>query len=317
MESSMKRLLLLVMVVAAVVMVATGTAAAQDDADSDGETCVPLRSAATGTTRGEVQHDGNPRYYDVFVPESYDPTAQTPLVLSLHGLTSNPDQQAFITEWNEVAAANGFIVAYPRATGLITRWNASDIPGSPDVDDVGFIDTLVDELANMYCIDRDRVYVNGFSNGGGMTERLACEMSDEIAAIGTVAGAYAPLDTACALERPIPLMAFHGTGDPIVSYEGGESGNISLPPIPEWVESWADRLGCDAAYESLTPGDDVEGRRYTGCDGDAQMVFYTVDNGGHVWPGGRPIAGGLLGYLTDTIDASEAMWDFFQQYELP
>lgn len=265
----------------------------------------------------EMMFDGRTRHYRLFVPAGYDPQTPTPLVLNFHGFASNPPQQAAFSDLEDVATAETFIAVHPSGTGFPLRWNsgASFFEMGSGVDDVGFVRALVETLSAELCIDPARVYATGMSNGGGMSNRLACEAGDLIAAFGGVAGAYA-LETGCAPSRPVPFIAFHGTADPLVPYEGGTMQGMITPDIETWARDWAERDGCDLTPETFAPEDGVSGTRYTGCAGDVEVVLYTIDNGGHTWPGGPPLLSALLGE-THPIDATAITWAFFERFTLP
>lgn len=265
-----------------------------------------------------LQIDGQDRDYLVYVSTRYDPTQPTPLVFNLHGFASNPQQEMDASRMNIPAEIENFIAVYPQGTGFPLRWSAyltgrfASMNDHP-VDDVGFISALIDSLESEYCIDPARIYVTGLSNGGGMTHRLACELADRIAAIGTVAGAYPPLDMACNPSRPVPVIAFHGDADPIVPYLGSES---DFPPIQDWAAAWAARNGCDADPEVLPPSGSVTGIHYGSCDANADVILYTVGGGGHTWPGGNPFPEFIAGPTSEDIDATRVMWDFFTAHPM-
>lgn len=275
-----------------------------------------LAPAQTGLVQDQIVFDGRARAYWLYIPASYDPARPAPLVFSLHGFASNPQQQARFSGFDEIAAAEGFIAVYPQGTGAPLRWNAGirGLNSGSTVDDVAFISALLDHLTATLCVDPARVYMTGLSNGGGMSHRLACELADRVAAIGTVAGAYPhPDDETCAPARPVPVIAFHGTADPIVPYDG----TPALPPIESWAAAWASRNGCDPAPADLPASGAVTGVRYSGCDAGADVILYTVAGGGHTWPGGPALPAFITGSTSDDIDASRAMWDFFQAHTLP
>jgi polyhydroxybutyrate depolymerase len=271
-------------------------------------------------TNGEIASSGQDRAYLLFVPTTYDPAKPTPLVISLHGYAEWPAHEMQISHWNDLAQEYGFIVVYPEGTGFPRRWLASGqagASGDPLVD-VRFISDLIDELARQYNIDPSRVYANGLSNGGGMSYMLGCALSDRIAAIGSVSGAYLyPLDE-CSPSRPVPMIAFHGTADPIVPYLGGPSRQFDLPfpVIPEWVEARADLNGCDASPTELPASGEARGIQYSGCAEEADVVLYTIDGGGHSWPGGEPLPEWIVGHTTQDIDATRVMWEFFSRYSI-
>jgi polyhydroxybutyrate depolymerase len=216
-----------------------------------------------------------------------------------------------------VADEHGFLVVYPEGTGFPKRWNTSGVAGEDAADDVIFLSALIDALSQQFNVDPQRIYVNGLSNGGGMSNTLACLQPERIAAIGGVAGAYTEPTAGCNPPRPVPVIAFHGTDDRIVPYAGGAAGgpqNFVFPAVPDWAAAWSARNGCDATPESLPAQGEVSGVRYTNCTDGADVVFYTVDGGGHNWPGGGSLPEAIVGHITEDIDASAAMWEFFEQH---
>ena len=254
------------------------------------------------------------------MPPSYDPARPVPLVISIHGFAQWPAHLRSISRWNDLADQHGFIVAYPAGTGFPRRWRASDGASASANPDVTFITDLLDHLAGRYNIDPDRVYVNGFSNGGGMTTLLACRLAGRIAAAGSVAGAYVHPLAACQPERAVPLIAFHGTADPIVPYAGGAVRSFHLPAVPDWIGGWAALSGCDPAPAPLPTagaaggggvrGGVVNAVHYTGCRDGAEVTFYTLAGGGHAWPGSKPLPEFIVGHTPQEIDATELMWQF-------
>ncbi len=279
-----------------------------------------------GWSARSVPSGGRDRCYYLFVPSEYDPDVPVPLVLSFHGFLSNPESHALITGWHELAEQEGFLAVYPQATQFPHRWNAGADWGDQGIDDVQFTLDLIADLSSSAALDHSRIYVNGFSNGGGMTVALGCDAADQIAAMGTVAGAVVGIAD-CAPSRPVPLMAFHGTADPIVPYTGGDLPRhairkgatvIGVPNYfvgaQEWVTGWAEGNGCQPAPEIMPPQGDVRGKIYTGCDENADVILYTIEDGGHTWPGGWPIP--AVGKTSTDIDATEEMWRFFQTHRL-
>ena len=268
-------------------------------------------------TNGTLISSGEKRSYLLYVPESYDPSKPAPLVVTIHGFAQWPAHQMRTSRWNELADEYGFIVVYPSGTRFPKRWRTRSIPGSEldVVKDVTFISDLIDQLETEYNIDPSRIYVNGLSNGGGMSFLLACELSNRIAAVGTVAGAFSVSWELCKPSRPVPIMVFHGTGDRIVPFQGGSyRGGYALPSIPDWVETLAKRYGCtDEPGKIAAPGK-VSGVHYKGCSAD--VIFYTIRDGGHSWPGGRPIPAWIVGATNMDIDATRLLWEFFQQHPL-
>ena len=267
-------------------------------------------------TNGELIVAGERRTYLLYVPQNYDPATPTPLVISIHGYAEWPAHQAKTSRWNELADEVGFIVVYPSGTGFPRRWTAFGARTTDEgatTGDIAFIEALIDRLAADYTIDPDRIYVNGLSNGGGMSFALACGLSDRIAAFGSVAGAHLLPWEACRPTRPVPAILFHGTADPIVPYAGGPSRAFDLPfpNVPAWADELARRNGCSGPPRDLPAGGAVSGIAYQDCTAD--VTFYTIAGGGHSWPGGVPLPKAIVGTTTQDIDATRVMWAFFEQ----
>ncbi len=271
-------------------------------------------------TNGEIESLGQKRTYLLYVPETYKADTPTPLVISLHGFAEWPAHQMEISHWNKLADQYGFIVVYPSGTGLPLRWQVNSQAGMPSepMADVVFISNLIDALEQEYNIDKARIYANGLSNGGGMSYLLACKLADRITAIGSVSGAYLyPLDE-CRPSRPVPMIAFHGTGDTVVPYHGGPSAsfNLPFPAVPDWIQERASQNGCDEQPVELPASGIVSGISYTHCDQNAEVVFYTIPGGGHAWPGGEALPEIIVGYTTQDIDATQVMCEFFMRYSM-
>ena len=271
-------------------------------------------------TNGQIISSGEKRKYLFYVPESYDPTVPTPLVFNIHGFAQWPANQMKVSGWNELADQFGFIVVYPSGTGFPLRWRVSEDPENPGgpQKEVAFFSDLIDKLEDEYNIDSSRIYANGLSNGGGMTLQLACNLSDRIAAIGGVAGAYLFDFEECLPEHLVPAIFFHGKEDQIVPFGGGPSERYSLPfpNIPEFVHSYAQKNECDPDPYTVLETTNVSGIRYSDCREDANVVFYTIADGGHTWPGGSPLPEWITGKTSQEIDATRLMWEFFEGYTI-
>jgi polyhydroxybutyrate depolymerase len=269
-------------------------------------------------TNGAIISAGEKRTYLLYVPQGYDPSRPTPLVITLHGFVQWPAHQLRISRWNDLADEYGFIVVYPGGTRFPKRWRTGAVPDrkqDPSAD-IQFISDLIDKLAADYNVDPKRIYANGLSNGGGMTFLLACALADRIAAVGIVAGALPTTWENYHPSRPVPVMMFHGTADPIVPYNGGKfRRGGTLPVIPEWAAALAQRNGCTEAPKSIDSHGAVSGIEYSGCGNE--VIFYTIQGGGHSWPGGNPIPSWIVGQTNMDIDATRTFWEFFQKHPLP
>jgi polyhydroxybutyrate depolymerase len=236
----------------------------------------------------------------------------------MHGAGGWPTQQMNLSEWNRLAETERFIVVYPSGieAGGPRVWHVGGEPGLTR--DVRFISELIDKLETDYNIDPARIYANGFSNGGGMAFVLSCTLSDRIAAFGMVAAAQTLEWDWCTDRSPAPMIAFHGTADPEIPYNGGSSWMApdTFPNVLAWTRSWSQRNRCarNPVDSAVAPG--VTRRGYSSCAGDAAVVLYTIAGGGHTWPGGERMPEWFVGRTSRSIDATSVMWAFFRAHSL-
>ena len=274
-----------------------------------------VANRATGT----LVSAGLEREYILYVPPSYNPSRPAPLVISMHGAGNWPAFQMRATRWNEVADEHGFLVVYPGGQGATIKTFHLQGRATPSrMPDVVFISELIDYLSTSYNIDKRAIYANGLSNGGGATFVLACTLAHRIAAFGVVGAAVTiPMDW-CTNTRPAPLIAFHGTADRQTPYGGGKVwiAPRPFPDIPQWTAQWAAKNDCSPIAVDTTIAADVRRREYRGCADNADVVFYTIEGGGHTWPGGPPFPEWLLGKTTQNLDATREMWAFFSRHRL-
>jgi polyhydroxybutyrate depolymerase len=274
----------------------------------------------SGAIAGTLASSGENREYLLYVPKSYDRAKPTPLVISLHTSMSWPTSAMNISRWNQVADEQGFIVVYPAGTGHGPKsWEMTGSETPSRMPDVIFISDLIDKLEASYNIDKTRIYANGMSNGGGMAFVLSCTLSDRVAAIGMVSAGLDPDWNWCKDHRPVPVIAFHGTADPICPYDGGPSklAGGSFPSIRGFIANWSRRNECRPHPIESSVAADVTRLEYTNCAEDAGVVLYTIKGEGHQWPGGKPIvAKWLVGPYSHGIDATRQMWAFFGEHQL-
>ena len=271
--------------------------------------------AALDRTSDVISSGGVERDYLIHVPESYDPGSPAPLVMSFHAAAMWPASQRKTSGWNDVADRFGFIVVYPGGAGRPRVWQPT-VEGARR--DARFVSDLLDSLQDRYSIDASRVYANGLSNGGHMAFVLSCELEDRITAVGTVAGAHQLPWSWCQGSRSVPLIAFHGTADPLVPYDGGPSSIAAdpFPSAPGFAAAWARRNGCAMEPTTHEVATDVVRVGYSDCADNGDVVFYSLVGGGHTWPGGTTALGWLVGRTTTSVDASAVMWDFFTRHHL-
>lgn len=256
----------------------------------------------------EVPHSTGLRTALLHVPPGLDPNTPAPLIFNFHGFTmTGAGEQAF-SRMDTLSDAEGVIVVYP--DGLANSWNAGACCGdsaTKGVDDVGFVRALHAHLATQVCYDPRRVYSTGMSNGGFLTNRLACEAADLFAAFGPVSSVNG-MET-CEPSRPVPVIAFNGTDDILVAYDG-----LLYISVPESFAAWGARNGCVGEPEPGKVNGDGHCATFTDCAGGVQVTQCTLEGMGHCWPGNPACLYGTPG--TD-LDANAEMWAFFSQYSLP
>jgi len=268
---------------------------------------------AHGTTSATLTVNGLERTYLVHLPSNYDGKTALPLVLVLHGATESAESVERLSAMSEKADKEKFIAVYPRGTGTLPTWNSGACCAyamREKIDDVGFFRALLDKLQKDYSIDAKRIYATGISNGGMMSYRLACEMSDKFAAISPVEGAQ---DNACTPAEPVSVIIFHGTADHLVPFNGGSTpyqmgSKRSDTPVVETIAFWLKQDGCStqAKHEEAK---EVHIDKYSNCKDGSAVELYAVQGGHHMWPGVR-ISG-------NSVAATDLMWAFFAAHPKP
>ena len=270
---------------------------------------------AKSQTIKHIEHDSQQRAYMEFVPSTYTGSEPVPLVLALHGLgdTITNFQAVGFQALGEI---DNFITVYPQGmnVGLGAAWNAGillygTINLNGTVDDIGFINLLLDTLISQYNIDQTKIYAAGFSNGGFMVNRFACELSNRFTALAAAAGTRGNLITACNPWRAIPYCHFHGNEDPTVPYTGNTFG-MDAPDLVEW---WTIFNQCDntpnvTSFPDNAPGDSITVTLFefpNGRDGTT-VEFYLADNGGHQW----------LYEPVNDVTYTRLMWEFFKKFSM-
>jgi polyhydroxybutyrate depolymerase len=333
-----------VLVVAVLAVAMTGGAAPAVSASPDryGAPGRCQRPDVSGDTTVDVRYAGVTYPVLAYVPDGA-PDRRLPLVLNLHGSSSNGPVQMAISGLRAVADAERFVVAAPNGAIPLApqsppdpagswAWNVPGVPTTagtfppPDArDDVGYLARVADVLAARLCTDPRRTYAAGYSGGGRMASALACRIAERIAAIAPVAGLRAgrpdPDDVTvpevedCRPTRPVPVVTFHGQEDLVNPYPG--NGDLRWGyAVPLAVQTWARLDECRRGPDARRISEHVTLLRYGRCDARAVVALYRVSNGGHTWPGSTvPVPG--LGTVTQEINASRIMWDFFEDYRVP
>jgi polyhydroxybutyrate depolymerase len=286
---------------------------------------VPLLFALLVVAGAENHHsvsiNGVERTWRLFVPDQYEQGVALPLLIDFHGTGSTPERQSQLSEFEVLAAREGFLVASPAAEfsmdgdGRLT-WNVDRIAGG--VDDVEFIRKLIAATTSQYSVDLKRIYATGFSGGGRMSSRLGCDLSESIAAIGPVAGIRYPED--CNPVRPVPVITFHGKNDMVNHYtHQQDSSDYWRMGVEDALRGWVTRNACIENYVADPVSATVSRLSYRGCKDGADIVFYRSENAGHTWPG-SPAAKALqdygLGITNSEIPATVLIWNFFESHPL-
>ena len=272
------------------------------------------KEALGGNYDWKIMSGGKERIVRVHVPKGYDRTKPVPVVLNFHGYSSNATEQNILAGMADKADSAGFIAVHPEGIGITQSWNAGACCGeaaSSAIDDIGFVGKIIDEVSSKACVDSHRVFATGMSNGGFLSHRIACELSNRVAAVAPVAGVLGV--PTCNPTRPVPVFQFHGTLDGLVSYTGNPG--MGFPSVKQTMSGWATRNGCSQTARETSKKGEVTCVTYDNCKGGAEVSLCTVANGGHTWPGGTPVPS--LGHTTNDIVATDAMWDFFVKHPLP
>lgn len=265
------------------------------------------KAGPTGEQQRELVSSGLMRTFCLTVPSGYDGSKPVPLVLDFHGVLSNAAEEEPRSRLGEVGEANGFIVATP--DGYHQSWNAESCCSDAQaqhIDDLQFARDMVADIEADYCIDASRIYAAGYSNGGLFAFFLACRAADLVAAIASVEAA-SPSGASCQPSRPVPVLAFNGTADPIVPYA------VSGPTIAEWRQLDA----CSSSSAITYHNGDSSCETWSECADDTAVELCTIQGGGHVWPGGGGSFPPYLGKVTTDLTGAEESWRFFAAHPKP
>ena len=282
---------------------------------------VPSHLEAAGTQLRCLRVDGRARTYLVHAPATLRTDTPAPMVMVLHGHGGTASKAMRMSRMNAKADEAGFLAVYPNGTSWANTpwrsWNAGSCCGygkAKGMDDVTFLRKVIEDLERTFPIDEARIYVTGVSNGGMMAYRAACELSEYLAAIAPVAGALGV--AACQPSQPVSVIIFHGTEDRYVPYAGGRSSvtmdNRVDPPVAATAKFWAEQDHCAAGTQQQVQGRVVHAW-FPDCAQGSAVELYTIQGGGHAWPGGRR-AWPFGDRPTRELSATDIMWEFFASH---
>ncbi|MBU4318590.1 MAG: hypothetical protein KKF30_15135 [Proteobacteria bacterium] len=279
-----------------------------------------------------VTVDGVERKYILHAPDGSGQSSPLPVVFMFHGGGGTARGAIHETAWIAKADEYSFLVVFPEGmppfpslpssfSSNPQRWNDGSGRFNLDIDDVGFVKKILEELEADFSIDQGRIFATGFSNGASMAFRVGVELSDTFAAIAPVAGAL--WLEGFTLAEPVSLIYITGTEDTLNPLKGGQpklvSGEIineqEKPPVQEHMDKWSAVLGCDQTPVGLEIIEGIVGETYVNCMDPADVVFYRIEGMGHTWPGGTSLLPeSMVGKTSDIMDATQTIWEFFQDH---
>lgn len=277
----------------------------------------PCSGHSPGDTVISITSGGQKRSFIVHIPPSSDQKA-LPVVITYHGYDNTASKMAAYTDMGTEADAENFVVVFPQgafdnANPPKPSWNAGIGVAGPTgtTDDVQFTRDIISYLQKNYCVDAHRIYATGYSIGGSMAYRVACSLSNQIAAFATVEGAFYHIPGGCQASRPIPFLEIHSLVDPLAPYDG----TGAQLPVQEILNLWFGIDQCNTNNrQTIFQQADVTGFEWPSCADGTVVEQYQITDGGHVWAGSATPEPSL-GYTTQTIKANIVIWNFFSAFK--
>jgi polyhydroxybutyrate depolymerase len=289
----------------------------------------PLKSGRFTLT---IKSDNIDRTAQIHIPRGYKPDMKPPLVLLFHGGGGSGTSALEKYGWAAKSDKEGFLVVAPEGLGSMPKlpanfrmnpaiWNSGQYPPRSPIaviDDVAFIRQILDELKEKLPYDGKRVFSTGHSNGGGMTFRLAAELSERFTAIGMVAGRMMvenPMPT-----KPLPTLYIVGTKDPLMPLNGGE---VKPPwgrswfnrPVAEQLTKWAEAIGCEKEPRLVSEKNNVRKLEYPSKNNGPKLTVLYLGGHGHHWPGAQQtLPERMIGPIKSKLNATDTIWEFFKTF---
>lgn len=272
--------------------------------------------------------DGNARRFVVYLPSGYNNAGRMPLIFVIHGGSGTPEGMINIANFKTIADRDKVVLVYP--AGIQNNWNDGrpTTPNQLGINDVSFFNQMCDYLVTNYSVDDTKIYATGISNGGFMSSRLGCELSNRIAAIAVDAATMEATTIApnCNPGRPMPAMYIHGTSDPLVPFVGGQmtaggtAGGTVLSHF-QAIDKWVTSNNCSSTPtitdlpDISNDGTTIKQRVYSGGTNGSEVVSYVILNGGHTWPQGYQYLNEIIiGKTSQDMNACEVIWTFFKRF---
>jgi polyhydroxybutyrate depolymerase len=265
--------------------------------NNNSESCYSNNNAQT------IIHDGINREYVLYIPNSYDGTSAVPLMLNFHGFGGSASDYMNYADMRSVAESDTFILVYPQGSCSdgSSHWNPCPVGGDnkSTADDIGFVESMINEISSQYNVDMERIYAAGYSNGGMMAYGLAHYKSDLIAAVASVSGVM--LDCTGPTSHPMPVVHLHGTSDGVLPYNGGDGWNSTQSTLEHWIN-----FNNTVLTPTVISDNNIEHYVYDQGDSLVSVEHYKYIGGDHVW-----FSATFQGQNT-----SELVWNFVSRYDI-
>ncbi len=291
--------------------------------------------ADPGLHEYEVVWEATRRIYLIHVPRAYDAASPHRMLVVLHGGGGSAAFASRVYGWRELSHRENCLVVFPEATLEDPHrppavrenpriWNDGSTRSAVarrNVDDIGYLANVLDDVQTRYRVNTDRVFVTGFSNGASMTFRVGVELSDRVTAIAPVSGHLCVDATKAA--RPISMLYIIGMADPLNPFDGGLTTSPwgalrKRPPVMDSIRTWVHLIGTSDQGVTLREADGVRQVRFGPGASGHEVQLYTIVGQGHEWPGAqRTLPRVISGPQTDKLDATQTVWDFFRSARVP